>query len=737
MQNRGRALAGWFESLRQVTSASKSTNRHRHLAELLEQRVLLSTIVWTGQAGDGDFNNGDNWMGGNVPGESDTAEIDAGTAAVTKSSASVAGLILGGDLAIDNGEIDITSGITFNGGELTLGGSLGSGELDCTGSQSFAGTGTIASGGDPSSGGGGFIKLMGAGSSLTIGNGVTIEGAGITTNDPNTSIVNYGTINQNEVPVPGQEPPGIALVTPFFNYGTVEATKGAIVQFGGPQSDNYGTDADDTGTVTNYGAIVAYSGGGIFIDGALVVHDPGYIAAPGAVGLDHPGAITIGGSLLADTQNIADFVPAGAFNIGPWASFVPPGTAAAPQEIEAMSEDLGPGADGFMNNFVYGSILVEGNTYAKLVDDHQNIALPEAIPEAVYVNQIIVDKGSTLDLNGLNLYTGPNDAAVLGKVIDGQIIYSESERLKIATQPTKGVAGSVVSPAIKVDVLTDRGVLVTPGRPTIQLSISSGPAGGVLSGSRSAQAIGGVATFSGLSFSKPGTYVLVATDELLKAFTRKIVIAPLPPVALAFLRPPTDSIAGSAFAPSVTVQLLDQNGQPALATRASTVRLKIASGPARGRLFGSAAVTANGIATLKHLMMKVAGTYTLTASDGTLKTTTSPPFMVSAASPSNAKFIPPRITATAAAIVTFSVELLDRFGNVALMDPSSLILDLTKQPKGSDADSALTSAGISGGGSSDLFTDQLLTAGVYVFALDDVANHLIHPRAMVLVRRPE
>ena len=47
---------------------------------------------------------------------------------------------------------------------------------------------------------------------------------------------------------------------------------------------------------------------------------------------------------------------------------------------------------------------------------------------------------------------------------------------------------------------------------TVKLSISTGPAGAILSGVVSASDISGIATFSNLRLSKAGTYQLKATD---------------------------------------------------------------------------------------------------------------------------------------------------------------------------------------------------------------------------------
>lgn len=51
-------------------------NRKLLCLEQLEDRTVPSTITWT--AGDGDWGNGANWSGGNVPGPADDAVINPG-----------------------------------------------------------------------------------------------------------------------------------------------------------------------------------------------------------------------------------------------------------------------------------------------------------------------------------------------------------------------------------------------------------------------------------------------------------------------------------------------------------------------------------------------------------------------------------------------------------------------------------------------------------------------------------
>ena len=70
--------------------------------------------------------------------------------------------------------------------------------------------------------------------------------------------------------------------------------------------------------------------------------------------------------MAATLQNASQFAPL--FNV----NLNGAGTAAAPQALEAMSNDLGNVATGFNNNFVYYSLALSNSTTVKLVDITHN-----------------------------------------------------------------------------------------------------------------------------------------------------------------------------------------------------------------------------------------------------------------------------------------------------------------------------------------------------------------------------
>jgi hypothetical protein len=91
-------------------------------------------------------------------------------------------------------------------------------------------------------------------------------------------------------------------------------------------------------------------------------------------------------------------------------------------------------------------------------------------------------------------------------------------------------------PDLKIDVEDQFGNLVTAGSSTVTLSIQTGPAGATITGNLTAVSSNGVATFSGLSFSLPGTYTLIASDGALTAIvSNSFVIVPIPvPIRFTF-----------------------------------------------------------------------------------------------------------------------------------------------------------------------------------------------------------
>ena len=93
------------------------------------------------------------------------------------------------------------------------------------------------------------------------------------------------------------------------------------------------------------------------------------------------------------------------------------------QEIEVMGTDLGNTEDGLVQgvagNFPLGTLRIDANTTARLVDTHDNDTLGQGAGEAIYCDTLVVD--GYLDTNGYKVYA--NDVIINGGISDeGDVI---------------------------------------------------------------------------------------------------------------------------------------------------------------------------------------------------------------------------------------------------------------------------------------------------------------------------
>src|SRR5207244_6458374 len=84
-------------------------------------------------------------------------------------------------------------------------------------------------------------------------------------------------------------------------------------------------------------------------------------------------------------------------------------------------------------------------------------------------------------------------------------------RLAFSVQPSNATAGAAIAPAVQVTVQDALGNTATGSSASITIAIGSNPSGGTLSGTATAIASAGVATFANLSVDKAGNaYTLTA-----------------------------------------------------------------------------------------------------------------------------------------------------------------------------------------------------------------------------------
>ncbi len=203
--------------------------------------------------------------------------------------------------------------------------------------------------------------------------------------------------------------------------------------------------------------------------------------------------------------------------------------------------------------------------------------------------------------------------------------------LAFSQQPSNTVSGASISPAVTVQVLDSNGLLDTSSTASVTLAIGTNPGGGTLSGTVTQSAVNGVATFSSLSLNKAGTgYTLTAASTGLTSVTSNAFnITSGAAAKLTFITQPSTTTAGSAISPAVTVQVQDVNGN-LVTTDTSNVTIAINGG---GVLSGGSTLTvaaSGGVATFSNLLPTKSGSFTLSATDGTLTGGTSNSFTVNA-----------------------------------------------------------------------------------------------------------
>src|SRR5439155_785967 len=102
-------------------------------------------------------------------------------------------------------------------------------------------------------------------------------------------------------------------------------------------------------------------------------------------------------------------------------------------------------------------------------------------------------------------------------------------RLAFAVQPSTTDVAQPITPAVQVAIQDAFANTVTSATNAVTLAIATNPGSGTLAGTRTVNALGGMAAFSGLSIDKAGTdYTLAATSVMLAGATSAAFDVTLP-----------------------------------------------------------------------------------------------------------------------------------------------------------------------------------------------------------------
>lgn len=256
--------------------------------------------------------------------------------------------------------------------------------------------------------------------------------------------------------------------------------------------------------------------------------------------------------------------------------------------------------------------------------------------------------------------------------------------LVFTVEPTSAIAGQGVAPAIEVTLEDALGNIAAGFNGNMTLAIDNNAGGGTLSGTATVAAVGGVATFTGMSIDKVGSgYTLSATvSGLAPVSSAAFDIMPGAAAQLVYTTQPTTATAGVQIAPGVELQALDVMGN--LATGFSgdvTVAITAGTGTSGATLSGTVAVAAvNGVASFTTLHIDKSGTgYTLGAAASGLTGATSAPFDIGAAAATQLEYMVQPTDGVAGATIAPAIQVLarDAFGNRATGFSGNVTLAIT------------------------------------------------------------
>ena len=311
---------------------------------------------------------------------------------------------------------------------------------------------------------------------------------------------------------------------------------------------------------------------------------------------------------------------------------------ANPTALVLVSGDAQTGAVG---------ALLADSLVVRLVDDNGNGVGAKSITWVVGSGGGSADPGtSTTNPNGFawtRWTLGPSAGSnVLNAVFSGvpSVPFTATAAAGAATKlaflqpPVTTSAGSTITPAVRIAIQDAGGNTVASATGQVTVAIGANPGAGVLSGTTTANAVNGVATFSNLSIDKTGTgYTLTGASPGLTGVTSPAFdVLTGSANRLVFITGPTDRIVGQKFSPALQVQVQDAGGNPVLLASG----LITLTSSVTGTLTGTATATPLlGTATFSNLAVNKAGTgYTLTALSSGVTSQTSVAFDVAQASTS-------------------------------------------------------------------------------------------------------
>jgi len=223
------------------------------------------------------------------------------------------------------------------------------------------------------------------------------------------------------------------------------------------------------------------------------------------------------------------------------------------------------------------------------------------------VNGVATFSGLSINKTGNGYTLAANSTGLTAATSNTfNITSGTATQLVFGQQPTNAVAGSSITPAVTVQVEDANNNVVTTSAASVTVAIGSNPSSGTLSGTKTVNAVNGVATFNNLSINNTGSgYTLTASSAGLAGATSNTFSIGQASTTTAL----TSSANPSVFGQSVTFTATLTLNSPGTGTIPAGETVTFKDG---GAAIGTGTTNASGVATFATSTLAVA-THTITA----------------------------------------------------------------------------------------------------------------------------
>jgi hypothetical protein len=287
--------------------------------------------------------------------------------------------------------------------------------------------------------------------------------------------------------------------------------------------------------------------------------------------------------------------------------------------VATAGQALSPGVTVVVEDAFGNAVTSDTSTITLSVNNGPAGFANGSTTSAVAVNGVATFNNLILDAAGVYTLNAADGSLASGISTSITVNPATASKLFVSDAPVFATAGQALSPGVTVVVQDAFGNVVTANTSKITLEVKNGPALFAGGSTTSAVAVKGVATFGHLILDAAGTYTLIALSGSLASGTSSSITVNAATASKLFVSDaPVLGTAGQVLSPGVTVVVEDAFGNT-VATDTSKITLSVSSGPAG---FASGSTTSepavNGVATFNNLILDTAGSYILSASDGSL-----------------------------------------------------------------------------------------------------------------------